>query len=109
MSGRRCAQFACELKLAVVVQVVLVAEEDHFVLQQRVVDRRDGLGIEIPGQVYAVNAGADIRTQFHHINGFSHDFIAPRDRGEVNRLAGREQNSRPARTMQSVNNLRWSA
>jgi hypothetical protein len=76
---------------------VLVAEEDHLVLQQSAVDRRDGLGIEIPGQAYAVDAGANVRAQFHHINGFSHGFIPPRDRGAVNHLAGREQNSRPAR------------
>ena len=42
--GRRRAQSACERKLAVVVEVVLVAEEDHLVLQERLVDRRDGLG-----------------------------------------------------------------
>jgi hypothetical protein len=44
----------------------------------------------------AVDTGADIRAQLHHINGFSHGFIPPRDRGAVNHLASREQNSRPA-------------
>jgi hypothetical protein len=43
---------------------MLVAEEDHLVLQQGVVDRRDRLGIEIPGQTYAVDAGADVQPSF---------------------------------------------
>jgi len=68
----RCAQPAGEGKLAVVVEVVLLAEEDHLVLQQRAVDRRYSLGVEIADQPHTVNAGADVRAQFHHVKGSRH-------------------------------------
>ena len=47
-----------------------------------------------PGQVYAVDAGADVGAQFHHINGLSHGFISAGVGREVNRLADRDPNSR---------------
>jgi hypothetical protein len=86
---------ACERKLAVVIQVVLVAEEDHFVLHERRVHRRDGSSIEVACQPYAVNAGTDVGAQFHHVNGFSHGSIPSGDRRGVNRLADCDPNSWP--------------
>ncbi len=59
----------------------------------RAVDRRDGLVIEIACQPYAVNAGADIAAQFHHVEEFSHEFISAGDWRGVNRLADRDPNS----------------
>jgi hypothetical protein len=54
------------------IEVVLVAEEDHLVLQQRVVDRRGSLGIKVARQPDAVYPGADVRAQFHHIEVIGH-------------------------------------
>ena len=72
---------------------LLVAEEDDLVLQQSVVDRRDGPGVEVPGQPYAVDAGANVGPEFHHINGFSHGSISAAVRRDVNRLADRDPKS----------------
>ena len=49
-----------------VVEVVLVAEEDHLVAQQRFSDVVDGVGVEIAGQSHAVDAGADAAAQLGH-------------------------------------------
>jgi len=49
-----------------VVEVVLVAEEDHLVAQQRISDLLDGVGVQIAGQSYAVDAGADSAAQLVH-------------------------------------------
>ena len=110
MRGCGRAQFACESKLAVVIEVVLVAEKDHFVLQERLVDRRDRLGIEFACQPYAVNAGTDVGAQFHHVEEFSHRSIPTRDGCAVNDLAGRDPNSRPDdKSVNSVNTWRvWA-
>ena len=57
---------------------VLLAEEDHFVLEQGLVDRWTGR-IEVAGEPYAVNAGTDVGAQFHHVEEFSHRSIPTRD------------------------------
>ena len=46
MRGGRGAELCGERELAVVVEVVLLAEEDHLVFEQGGVDRRDGRRIE---------------------------------------------------------------
>ena len=49
MRRGRHAESSRERGLAVVVEVVLAAKEHHLVLEQRVVDRRDGRGAEVVG------------------------------------------------------------
>ena len=95
MRGRRRAQFACERKLAVVVEVVLVAEEDHLVLEQRVVDRRDGRGVEVAAESDAVDAGADVGAELHHVEEFESRLHSVSDGCAVNGLAGRDPKLRP--------------
>jgi len=66
--GGRGAQLAGERKLTVVLEVMLAAEEDHLVLEQRRVDGRNGLVLDVCCQAYAVNAGADVGPEFHHVD-----------------------------------------
>src|SRR3954454_9564807 len=88
-------ELAGECELAVVVQVELVPEEDHLVLQQRIVDRRDGAYIEVVCQPHAVNAGADPGAQFHHVEEFSHASISAGVGGKVNGLTDCDRKSGP--------------
>jgi hypothetical protein len=55
--------------LSGVVEVVLVAEEDHLVAQQSFSDVCDGAGIEIAGQLHTVDRGADAAAQLGHGRG----------------------------------------
>ncbi len=45
--------------LALVVEVSLPPEEDHLVLQQRLLDRLDNAGVQLAGQRDATDLGAD--------------------------------------------------
>ena len=47
MRARRCAEQTRKGVLAVVVEIVLAAEEDHLVLEQRGVDRCHGVGTQV--------------------------------------------------------------
>lgn len=58
VGGGRGAEALAECQLTVVVEIVLIAEEDDLVGQQRVVDRRHGRLVEIGGQPCAVDTGA---------------------------------------------------
>jgi len=64
--GDRCSEARCEGVLSGVVQMVLVFEEDHLVSQQRFSDVCDGGGVEIAGQLHAVDAGTDAAAQLGH-------------------------------------------
>jgi hypothetical protein len=86
---------------------MLAAKEDHLVFEQRTVDRRDGLAVEILCEPHSVDARTDGGAQFHHVDGFSHRSIPTRDICAVNDLAGREQNYRPdGKNVKSVNTSR---
>jgi hypothetical protein len=95
--------------LALVVQVVLVAEEDHLVVKQRAVDRRDGLTVEILRQSHTVDARPDVRAQLHHVEVFGHRAISGAGGGAVKDLAGRDPNSRFVKNVETVNSLRAPA
>jgi hypothetical protein len=45
--------------LALIVEVGLLAEEDHLVLDQRLLNGFDRGGIQLTGQVHATDLGAD--------------------------------------------------
>ncbi len=92
MRGRRGAQLARERQLALVVQIVLVAEEDHLVVEQRAVDRRDGLTVGILREPHTVDARADVRAQLHHVEVFGHGAISGAGGGAVKDLTGRDPN-----------------
>ena len=51
MRGGRRAELRGERELAVVVEVVLAAEEDHLVLEQRGVDLGGGGGVQVAARV----------------------------------------------------------
>jgi hypothetical protein len=64
--GDGSAEAGGEGLLLGIVEVVLIAEEDHLVAQQRCSDLSDGGGVELAGQSYAVDAGADAAAQLGH-------------------------------------------
>ena len=57
--GNRLAEQMGERFLALVIEVRLLAKEDHLVLHQRLLDGFDGGGIEVAGQFDAPDLGAD--------------------------------------------------
>ncbi|MNO95885.1 hypothetical protein D3C76_875390 [compost metagenome] len=57
--GDRLAEQFGKAFLALVIQVGLVAEEDHLVLYQCSLDSLDGGGIEVGGQLHTADFGAD--------------------------------------------------
>ena len=60
-----------ERLLALIVELGLLAEEDHFVLQQRLLNGFHRGGIQFARQVYATNFGADAashRMDFQRVN-----------------------------------------
>ena len=59
----RRAQQPGERELRGVVEVVLVAEEDHLVGQQRLVDLLDGGRVEVAAEAHPVDSGADPAAQ----------------------------------------------
>ena len=69
MRCRRRAEQSRERQLPGVIEVMLVAEEDHLVFEQRSVDRRDGPGVEVTGQGDAVDPGSDMRAQLGNFDG----------------------------------------
>ena len=66
MGGGRRAQLRGEPELAVVVQIVLLAEEDHLVFEQGGVDLWDGRRIQIRAEVDALDARADVGAELDH-------------------------------------------
>jgi hypothetical protein len=66
VGGGRRAQLRGQAQLAVVIQIVLLAEEDHLVLEQGGVDLRDGRRIEIRAELDALDARADGGAEFDH-------------------------------------------
>jgi hypothetical protein len=67
--GDRRTQARGESLLPGIVEVVLVPEEDHLVAQQRLADLSDRGGVEVAGQLYAIDAGADAAAQLRHGQG----------------------------------------
>ncbi|BCI90935.1 hypothetical protein NIIDMKKI_61410 [Mycobacterium kansasii] len=65
MPDRR-AQQAGKRQLLLVVEVVLAAEEDHFMGQQCLTDLVDLGGIEVTAKAYTVHLGADTAAQLLH-------------------------------------------
>ena len=51
-----------------VVEVVLTAEEDDLVVQQRGANLGDGLGGQVAAQSHAVDDGADLAGQFGDVH-----------------------------------------
>jgi hypothetical protein len=47
--------------MGIVIEVILPAEKDHFVGDQRLIDRCCGLGVD-SAQAYSVDARADVFT-----------------------------------------------
>ncbi|MCY1464013.1 hypothetical protein D9M71_819860 [compost metagenome] len=45
--------------LTLIVELGLLAEEDHLVLHQRLLDRFDGAGIQFTGELHATDLGTD--------------------------------------------------
>ena len=81
------AERAAERDVAVAVEAVLVAEEDHLPLEQRGADLRDRLGRQVVGEVDPADLGADRRG--HRFDGDGHG--AER----MTRRPGRASRSRP--------------
>ena len=88
MRGGRRAEQVRERQLTIVVEVVLLAEEDHLVLEKRRVDRRRGRRVEVACEVHAVDAGADVGAEFHNLHVPKLTSAGLVDKG----LAHREQN-----------------
>ena len=61
--GDRYAEQSGEGQLRTVVEVVLAAEEDHLVVEQRLVDLFDRSRIKVTAELYAVDSGADAAAQ----------------------------------------------
>jgi hypothetical protein len=64
----RRAQPARERQLTVIVEVVLSAEEDHLVLEQRRIDVRCGGTVEVSSKADAVDTGTDVGSEFDHVH-----------------------------------------
>ena len=69
MGRRRCAQRARRTRTALVVEAVLVAEEDHLVLEQRALIFAAVDASAVVGEPDAIDAGADVGAQFDHMHG----------------------------------------
>src|SRR4051812_22863234 len=54
------AEQMTERFLSGIVQVVLIAHEDHLVLQDRLMQRLDGRGLQIPGKLHATDFRPDV-------------------------------------------------
>ena len=67
--GDRSTEAGGESLLLRIVEVVLVAEEDHLVAQQRISDLSDRGGVKIAGEADAVDVGADAAAQLGHGQG----------------------------------------
>jgi hypothetical protein len=61
-----------EAVLGGVVEVVLVAEEDHPVFEERGADRRDDVRGEVAAEGDVVDAGPDVAAQFGDRRGGGH-------------------------------------
>ena len=59
----RGAQQPGERELPRVIEVVLAAEEDHLVGQQRLVDLLDGGRVQVAAEAYSIDSGADPAAQ----------------------------------------------
>jgi hypothetical protein len=64
----RCAEAARKRQLTLIVEVVLFAEEDHLVLEQRRVDLCGGGRVDTFGEPDAVDAGTDVGSEFDHMH-----------------------------------------
>ena len=67
MGGGEGAEPFGERDVGLVVEVVLAAEEDDLVLQDRGADPRHVGVVEVAGEAYAVDPGADAATEPVHL------------------------------------------
>ena len=79
MSGGRDTEGSGERQLTVVVEVVLPPEEDHLVLEQGGVDRRDRFGCKVSRQFHPIDTRADIRSELDHVELCRHWVAAFRE------------------------------
>ncbi|GAA2054638.1 hypothetical protein GCM10009722_11070 [Williamsia deligens] len=64
MRGRRAAEQLREGVLRVVVEVVLIPEEDHLVLEERPADELDGVAVEVAAEAHTLDPGSDVGAEF---------------------------------------------